>query len=278
MSTYNNTLRDLIAFLKSEDENNSNFSMILPTVLSIEIDGLSGIVIGNLFKINKDFLPDAYSGLDYVVRKVKHTVQNNFWTTTIEAYPFKNNNGSNNINQRNKDVTTALNNAQILEINVSGGGATLNIPISTKLFDQDHIKNTIQFLKSKDYNEYAIAGLVGGFLQESGLKPEKINSIGAYGIAQWLGSRRTKLETKSLPMTFNDQWDFIIEELNSSEAKAKSILKSAKTLEDGIKGAAEYERFNGYTTGVNGIFTGGEWGSRAFYSRDLLQRMRNGEF
>ena len=67
-------------------------------------------------------------------------------------------------------------------------------------------------------------------MQESALNPEAKNaSSGAYGIAQWLGGRKTKLFKKygSNP-TFDQQLEFIWEELNSTESSAYQALLKTK--------------------------------------------------
>lgn len=47
------------------------------------------------------------------------------------------------------------------------------------------------FLKSKGLSDGAAAGVMGNLDAESGFNPGITNSIGAFGIAQWLGSRKT---------------------------------------------------------------------------------------
>jgi lysozyme family protein len=61
----------------------------------MDIDGIGGIVIGNLFKINNSILPAGYKGLSgfgrqlgFIVKNFHHKIENNDWVTTIEAYPF----------------------------------------------------------------------------------------------------------------------------------------------------------------------------------------------
>ena len=59
------------------------------------MDGIGGMVIGNLFKIPDEFLPRGYKGagpgspgpkkIAYAVTGLSHAVQNNDWTTTIES-------------------------------------------------------------------------------------------------------------------------------------------------------------------------------------------------
>jgi hypothetical protein len=55
------------------------------------IDGLAGFIIGNLFKVDSQFVPNFYKkgkNASYMITKVNHEIVNNDWTTTISGYPF----------------------------------------------------------------------------------------------------------------------------------------------------------------------------------------------
>jgi len=55
----------------------------------------------------------------------------------------------------------------------------------------------MEYFINKGLNPIHAAGIVGNLLQESNLDPDAINpSSKAYGIAQWLGNRKTKLQQK----------------------------------------------------------------------------------
>ena len=93
---YNNVLRDALGFFSSLENNPNRFSGIIPVMLSFDMDGFGGAVIGNLFKVNDDILPKSYKfgnssagrQLGFLVKSFSHKVENNDWITTIEAYPF----------------------------------------------------------------------------------------------------------------------------------------------------------------------------------------------
>jgi hypothetical protein len=83
--------RDFLANLNRYDLQNQ-FKAIIPTELSITLDGIGGIVIGNLFKINQDIVPRGYRAVPgrsvaYIVTKLGHSIQDNDWTTELSAYP-----------------------------------------------------------------------------------------------------------------------------------------------------------------------------------------------
>lgn len=80
------------------------------------------------------------------------------------------------------------------------------------------------------------AGIVGNFAQESTVRLDSTieNNIGAFGIAQWLGSRRKDLETfakenNKKASDFDLQLDFTWHELNTTEKRAFNKLKEART-------------------------------------------------
>jgi hypothetical protein len=84
-----NSLRDLINLFQTYERGDATNRAILPTKLSIEMDGIGGIIIGNVFRIPNDVLPQGYSGtgadIGYVVTGIGHSIQNNDWITKIDA-------------------------------------------------------------------------------------------------------------------------------------------------------------------------------------------------
>lgn len=72
--------------------------------------------------------------------------------------------------------------------------------------------------------------------------PESVNpSSGAVGVAQWLGARKA-----GTPRDFDGQITKAIGELNSTEGRAATKLRNARTAEEGAVGAAMFERAEGY--------------------------------
>ena len=85
-------LRDLIVYFQSITDSSGANRNIIPTKFSFEMDGIGGLVIGNLFTINQDILPEGYKGgkagvkLAQTVTGISHTLSNNNdWTTKIDA-------------------------------------------------------------------------------------------------------------------------------------------------------------------------------------------------
>jgi hypothetical protein len=89
----NFAFRDFLAHLDKENVGSNRFKTIIPTELQVTLDGIGGIIIGNLFKINEDIVPKGYRGvagrkLAYIVTRLGHTISDNDWTTQINAYPI----------------------------------------------------------------------------------------------------------------------------------------------------------------------------------------------
>lgn len=90
---YQNALKDLINFFKAISTSRTKNKAIIPTKVSLVMDGIGGIVIGNLFKLPPDVLPKGYRGgengkghkIGYAVTGLGHSIQNNDWITNIDA-------------------------------------------------------------------------------------------------------------------------------------------------------------------------------------------------
>jgi hypothetical protein len=90
-SKYANALKDLISAFKSLTNDKNKYNAIIPTKLSITMDGIGGLVIGHIFKIPDNLLPKGYKGsglgskLGYIITGVGHSISNNDWITNIDA-------------------------------------------------------------------------------------------------------------------------------------------------------------------------------------------------
>lgn len=112
-------------------------------------------------------------------------------------------------------------------------GSPSNIPTNQKT---DYLMSELQ---KNGYNKQQSAGIIGALTGESGesLNENAVNpSSKAFGIAQWLGTRKNDLSVyaASKGTSVNDaktQMDFIIHELNGKESSAANKVKSAQTIE-----------------------------------------------
>lgn len=105
---------------------------------------------------------------------------------------------------------------------------------TTKQDLQGNKKKAMEFFQSKGLSPYHAAGIVGNLLGESKLNHQAINPTSkAFGIAQWLGDRKKKLFKKyGENPTFDQQLEFVWEELNSSEKSAFDKLLQTKSVEE----------------------------------------------
>lgn len=91
-SEYSNSLKDIINYFKSFTNSNVKNRGIIPTKLSFEIDGIGGIVIGNMFRIPDEILPRGYKGggagpakIGFLVTQLGHSIQSNDWITKVNS-------------------------------------------------------------------------------------------------------------------------------------------------------------------------------------------------
>lgn len=115
----------------------------------------------------------------------------------------------------------------------------------------DRIAHALNYLVSAGgLTPVGAAGLVARWAYvEAGAGPTAINPYsGAFGIAQWLGVRLPPIRGNT---SFDAQLAYAVRELNSTEARAGSILRSAMTADQAAVGASTFERAEGYnpTTG-----------------------------
>jgi hypothetical protein len=309
--------RDFLANLSRFDERNKT-KTIIPTELSITLDGIGGIVIGNLFQINQDIVPKSYKGgvgrkLAYIVTKLGHSVSNNDWTTTLSAYPiiFETAKGTNVAkNWKNQQYPGSL----ILSAGSAGyvirGGAGNTSAFS----NQSSIRTAIKFFQNKGFSNEAAAALVGSFLQESALDPAIVNinkglaynaseQTYAAGIAQWIGPRRTKLlefaKSKGINITNYAEAVKIKDNRNKTPNSGAIITAAFRNipLETQLEFINQelplYSGFTRFKTSTNlssnviwvyetyegGNYTpGAALGSRDIWAADLVARIKKGDF
>lgn len=65
----------------------ANYRAIIPTSLDVTFDGISGIVIGEIFTINQDILPKSYrsSNIGFIVTRINNNITSNAWITSLET-------------------------------------------------------------------------------------------------------------------------------------------------------------------------------------------------
>lgn len=193
--TYPSTLNSFITYAQTITSEISGSASLLtgfiPINVSLTMTGMSGMKIYQEFTVDTKYLPSNYDReMSFLIKGINHTIKNNKWSTNIESLSLP--------KITNKPTLPLF--------------ATLNLVKETKDFDQDNIKIAVQFFKRQGFTNEQVAGILGNFIQESGMDPNKVGY--GVGIAQWLGTRRTKLEEQA---TFKGplltQLDFVAKEL-----------------------------------------------------------------
>jgi len=75
------------AYLMTSITGTSTFNSVIPLEFSATLDGISGIVIGNMFKVQKDRLPKAYgkTNIGFIVFNEDQKINGQDWTTSISG-------------------------------------------------------------------------------------------------------------------------------------------------------------------------------------------------
>ena len=64
-----------------------DYKAIIPFELELTLDGISGLIVGQIFTIDKSVLPKDYvvKNLGFIITGLSHSLQNNDWTTTVKT-------------------------------------------------------------------------------------------------------------------------------------------------------------------------------------------------
>jgi hypothetical protein len=124
----------------------------------------------------------------------------------------------------------------------SGGQGNYELPKGKSISSNE----AIDYLVKKGMTPAQAAGVVGNLIQESTLNSGAYNKAeGAYGLAQWRGSRLSDLQSfaasqgKSIE-DVNTQLDFIMHELKGKESKAGQMLFASKTADEAAYNFGKY--------------------------------------
>ena len=117
-----NSLRDIIIYFQSLVPSPGSNRGIIPTKFSFEMDGIGGLVIGNMFRLPKDILPKGYRGelngigsqLAQAITGIGHTISNGEWKTKVDTLNIVLDNNKSKFNKLNlselkKQVAAAVN-------------------------------------------------------------------------------------------------------------------------------------------------------------------------
>jgi len=158
----------------------TNTPSIIPLKLNITLDGISGIIIGNVFKIDKSRLPRAYhnSKVGFIVMGEEQNITaGGDWTTKItgqmnmlgrdeisDKEQFKI-----TINQKD-DKAEALDNVDTTAPTPTDKPTKQNIKRLTTAEKDKLVAEGMDYLiNEKGSNKYLAAGIIGNFNKESGM-------------------------------------------------------------------------------------------------------------
>ena len=240
-SSCQNYLRDIINFFTSVYNLDNANSMFLPAYLSFTIDGISGLIIGNIFSVDKTFIPKAYKNsnkdLNYTIVKVNHELKENDWTTSIDAIPLPPSSELINITIDNSNINFEV--VIYYDPNIN----KYQIDVGTSQFMTNASKNNIIL---KIYNtlkryysltEEQAAGIIGNSMAESGLNPtievpdpNRKNPLAkSGGLFQWNDTRFDALK-KAYPgenwKNPDNQLSFLIKEIGANYTKTINQIKN----------------------------------------------------
>lgn len=107
-------------------------------------------------------------------------------------------------------------------------------------------QKAMKYFMDKGLEKHQAAGLVGNLIRESKLNITAENpNGGAFGLAQWNGPRRSNLFKKyGKQPTFEQQLDYIWQELNTTHKNGLNKLKHSKTAEEAAINAFGYYEFS----------------------------------
>ena len=231
-ASYTNLLATIMQYTETKtavtQKKSSGTMGFIPVSVGLTLDGISGFKLLNGIKVDTSYLPSNYpETMLFVISKLAHKVENNIWTTELET------------------IMTPDNTVQSdAKINIKPRRGTTNTSstlgkeaISTAEQNRRGVQ-IIQFFINKGLTQEQAAGIAGNFFAESGLQLNIQNSIGAYGLAQWLGPRKQNLFTFASSrgesvgnISLETQLEFTWNELQSTERRAYRDLIAQNTTD-----------------------------------------------
>jgi hypothetical protein len=201
----------------------------IPVSVGLTLDGISGLKLLNGIKVDTSYLPSNYpETMLFVISKLSHKIENNIWSTELETIMTPDNSVQSDakINVRSRRGTT-------------GSGSSSGREVIATAEQNRRGVQIINFFVGKGLTPEQAAGIAGNFFAESGLQPNIVNQIGAYGLAQWLGQRKRNLfefasarGEREGNLSLETQLEFTWNELQSYEGAAYRDLIAQTTVEN----------------------------------------------
>ena len=233
-ANYTNLLATIMQYTETKtavtQKKSSGTMGFIPVSVGLTLDGISGFKLLNGIKVDTSYLPSNYpETMLFVISKLAHKVENNIWTTELETIMTPDNTVQSDatINIKPRRGTT------------NTGSTSGKEAVSTAEQNRRGVQ-IINFFIGKGLTAVQAAGIAGNFFAESGLQLNIVNpSSGAYGLAQWLGSRKQNLfefassRGESVGnISLETQLEFTWSELQSFKSLGLADLKAQNTVED----------------------------------------------
>jgi hypothetical protein len=200
----------------------------IPVSVGLTLDGISGLKLLNGIKVDTSYLPSNYpETMLFVISKLAHKIENNIWTTELETIMTPD-------NSVQSDAKISIKSRR----GSSNSGSSSGKEAITTAEQNKRGVQIINFFINKGLTPEQSAGIAGNFFAESGLQPNIVNQIGAYGLAQWLGQRKRNLfefastrGEREGNLSLETQLEFTWNELQTSERGALRDLIAQTTTE-----------------------------------------------
>ncbi|MGB3024033.1 MAG: phage tail tip lysozyme [Candidatus Saccharimonadales bacterium] len=148
-------------------------------------------------------------------------------TTSVFAYTlrdFYTHSGINNYDHEASEVNCVTPD--------SSAAPTPTVPV---VASSSNAQTAYTFLIGNGLTPQQAAGVIGNLMWESGMNPTALNPSGAYGIAQWLGGRKTKLQALSGYDTIAVQLPYLWGELTGPYSSVLAALRATTTVESATR-------------------------------------------
>lgn len=161
----------------------------------------------------------------------------------------------------------------------SGNGGNFSKPGAITLTGANNAEKVMNFLLDNGFPVPAASGMMGNFSVESRFDPTIVNpSSGAFGLAQWLGSRLTALKSYggSEYNTLEVQVQFLMHELETTEKASNVVKKETDAAQAAVTWEIKFERSGGAAIGPRSnravkIFN--EWQKNKALSNDFMKNI-----
>lgn len=248
---------ELIKKLQQQDLVYLSHTGFIPFNMSFTMDGLSGMKIYNKFYIDTTFLPSNYPDYaEFLIKNIVHKIENNKWTTSLESIITTKGKYDGSKQDLNPNVQQTQNSSTQQQNQQSQGNrdncTIKDIPKGIKKISRQLINS---YFTARNYSKAARAAIIANLEKESGLNLNAFNpaggGCGAFGLAQWRGSRQTNLANyaKSIGQpvnSFEAQIGYLYRELETGELRSLYTFKnSTNPSEASFIFSSEFERFTG---------------------------------